>query len=347
LIEKVRTNLILQSEAFNTTWGAVNVSVSANTTANPLDGAVNADTITLTGGTDTKRVQQSLVHTGNFTQSIFLKAGTHEFIQLLVGTDVAPVANFDLVNGTTSASGASSQIISLGNGWFRCSMSYTSATATDVYLWAVDSLAAGRAASTASTGTFFAFGFQLETGDIATDYIPTTTAAVSVGITADIPRLDYTGGGCPSLLLEPQRTNLFNFSEQFDNAYWSKVGATITANTTTSPDGNINADTITGAGRIDKNIAATGAMTFSVFAKAGTSNEIRLNVFDGSTDRGSSFNLSTGVPFSTYGSPVVSAVNYGNGWYRCIITTTNASTSNCQIHMDSANNAFIWGAQLE
>jgi hypothetical protein len=28
-------------------------------------------------------------------------------------------------------------------------------------------------------------------------------------VASGVPRLDYTGGGCPSLLLEPQRTNLF------------------------------------------------------------------------------------------------------------------------------------------
>jgi hypothetical protein len=48
---------------------------------------------------------------------------------------------------------------------------------------------------------------QLETGDIATEPILTTTAAVSVGPVANVPRLDYLGSSCPRLLLEPQRTN--------------------------------------------------------------------------------------------------------------------------------------------
>jgi hypothetical protein len=49
---------------------------------------------------------------------------------------------------------------------------------------------------------------QVEAGDIATDYIATTSAAVSVGPVANVPRLDYLGSSCPRLLLEPQRTNL-------------------------------------------------------------------------------------------------------------------------------------------
>ena len=49
---------------------------------------------------------------------------------------------------------------------------------------------------------------QLEQGLVATDYIETTTAAVYEGITDNLPRLDYSGGAsCPSLLLEPSRTN--------------------------------------------------------------------------------------------------------------------------------------------
>lgn len=65
---------------------------------------------------------------------------------------------------------------------------------------------------------------------------------------SNVPRIDYTGGGCGKLLLEPQRTNLVTYSEQFDNGVWSKSGATITANSTTSPDGNTNASTVTFTG---------------------------------------------------------------------------------------------------
>ena len=32
-------------------------------------------------------------------------------------------------------------------------------------------------------------------------------------VASNVPRIDYTGGGCPSILLEPQRTNLFPYSE--------------------------------------------------------------------------------------------------------------------------------------
>jgi hypothetical protein len=134
---------------------------------------------------------------------------------------------------------------------------------------------------TGSTATSVDIAFpQAELGDIATDYIPTTTAAVSVGMTADVPRLDYLGSSCPSLLLEPQRTNLAQFSEQFDNAAWTKISSSVTANTTISPDGYTNADTIAFTAATDARCerAIGGAYesqshTVSVYAKvaSGTS----------------------------------------------------------------------------
>ena len=34
----------------------------------------------------------------------------------------------------------------------------------------------------------------------------------------NVPRIDYTGGGCPHILAEPQRTNLITYSSDFSNA---------------------------------------------------------------------------------------------------------------------------------
>ena len=37
----------------------------------------------------------------------------------------------------------------------------------------------------------------------------------------NVPRIDYTGGGCPKILSEPQRTNLIKYSEDFSQSYWT------------------------------------------------------------------------------------------------------------------------------
>ena len=338
LIEKVRTNLILQSQDFTTNWGGTSLSVTANTTANPLNGAVNADTITLTGATTQKFIAQSFVFSGNYTTSVYLKAGTHQFVQLMLGTDPTPFANFDLVNGTASATGSTATIVSAGSGWYRCSMSFTSVIGTTVFITAADSLATSRFQPTASTGTYIAFGYQLETGDIATPYIATTTAAVSVGPVANVPRLDYLNSSCPKLLLEPQRTNLALNSESFNNATWTKSNATITANTTVSPDGTQSADTavITAGGYIYAEFfpyaAVTGqSATLSVFAKNATST---LLVFGGAT---------------TAGTDVYKIENYGNGWYRhsVVRTFTATASTTLQFIIDLVGTSILWGAQVE
>jgi hypothetical protein len=343
LIEKVRTNLILQSEAFNTTWSATNATVTANTTSNPLNNDLTADTITLSAGTTQKRVLQPIPLNGSITVSAYLKAGTHQFVQFMLGSDTAPVANFDLVNGTASATGSTANILSIGNGWFRCSMSFTTSTADAVFILAVDSLAATYFASTASTGTFIVFGYQLETGDIATDYIPTTTAAVSVGITADIPRLDYTGGGCPSLLLEPQRANLALFSEQLNNAAWTKSSVTITANNIVSPDGYTNADlaTATAGGELLQftTLSASTAYTFSFYVKKGTAADAKYRVYN--------FDNGTNVVAPT---SYISQTNTST-WVRVSVSFTSSATGvNYGIYLidqASAGTMFFYGAQLE
>jgi hypothetical protein len=69
-------------------------------------------------------------------------------------------------------------------------------------------------------------------------------------VATGVPRLDYSQGSCPALLLEPQRTNLALYSEQFDDAYWTKVNTgvasapVVTANAEISPDGTQNADRV-------------------------------------------------------------------------------------------------------
>ena len=66
----------------------------------------------------------------------------------------------------------------------------------------------------------------------------------------NVPRIDYTGGGCPHILAEPQRTNLITYSEDFTNGIYGKVAAgtgiapIVTSNYAISPNGTQSADRI-------------------------------------------------------------------------------------------------------
>jgi hypothetical protein len=186
----------------------------------------------------------------------------------------------------------------------------------------------------------------------------------------NIPRLDYSLGSCPNILLEPQRTNLALRSEEFDNASWSKTGASATANSTTSPSGVQNADTLTGDGilglhRFGQIISVVNATnySFSVYAKKSTNNFIQLFTSDAAFGLNvwANFDLNNGV-VGTIGSSATARIeNIGDGWYRCIVTgvailTTNAFYSIGIISSATASKAevntlttsvFLWGAQFE
>ena len=102
----------------------------------------------------------------------------------------------------------------------------------------------------------------------------------------DLPRLDYTDSSCPSLLLEPQSTNLVEYSEDFSQ--WSALNnVVVTDNFITSPDGTQNAAKLvfdgTASGRIELSVSASGTNTQSIYLKteSGTQN---VSIGAGSVD---------------------------------------------------------------
>jgi hypothetical protein len=331
LIEKVRTNLLTYSNTFsNAAW--LNDDSTETSGQTGYDGTTNAWLLSRTGANG--RIGQVLSVSGSATFSIYVKAGTKSWVKL-ASSDAGVQAFFNLSTGAigTAGAGTIAKITSAGNGYYRCSIS-GNASFSFLNVWIADA----DNDTTGATGTILIQGSQVETGDIATAYIPTTTAAVSVGPVSNVPRLDYLGSSCPRLLLEPQRTNLVQYSEQFNNAYWTLSNTTITANTTVSPDGTQNADTavITAGGYIYAEFinyaAVTGqSATISVFAKSAS---VELVFFGGAT---------------TAGTDVYKIENYGNGWYRHsrVRTFTATATTTLQYLIFSNGTHIIWGAQVE
>jgi hypothetical protein len=93
--------------------------------------------------------------------------------------------------------------------------------------------------------------------------------------------LDYSGGAtCPSLLLEPQRTNLLQYSDGLVPA--QAFGATLTKNSIVSPDGYQNASLFTpsgGAGGVTLMTSSfSGYYTISVYLK-GSVNGQKVRAF--------------------------------------------------------------------
>jgi len=204
------------------------------------------------------------------------------------------------------------------------------------------------------------YAAQLEQGLVATDYIDTTTAAVYTGITDNLPRLDYSGGAsCPSLLLEPQRTNVLSHSEYFGG--WGQINTINTANALISPEGVQNANKLIAASGVNNNVInqqiSAGTYTASLFAKKGEFEG--LVIATGTV--GAFFNLNTYAYRTQYQSAATShkIEDYGNGWHRYSITFTisgndslyigpNDNVSNTLgVTGNNSNGIYIYGAQLE
>ena len=361
LIEKVRTNLLTYSNTFsNAAWTKTNQGVGSvavvtpNYTTDPFGGN-NAWRFqcNLNGGTTTNDrswMLNAFTAFANSTLSIYIKlniAGSKTIILSNGGGDVQTITNTDWVRINIVTSGLS--------GEFRIGL-------------------IGGTGSSDTLDCSIAFA-QAEVSDFgASEYIPTTTAAVSVGMLADVPRIDYTGGGCGKLLLEPQRTNTATYSSEFDNAAWTKSGATITANNTTSPDGTTNADKIIGAASSGDKIiyqsctVTTGqAFTISAFYKKS---EYKLAFLRGGGQTGQPYviyNLDTQAVVSTSGASSTKIEDYSNGWYRVSLTLNSASGSSVSPNIsfapdsgytltafnvlqytgDGTSGGYIYGAQCE
>ena len=168
-----------------------------------------------------------------------------------------------------------------------------------------------------------------------------------------IPRIDYKDDTNGALLLEPQRTNLITYSEDFSQD-WSLSSATITSNSITSPEGLVNATTLDinvfGGGLQDSFSVPNGDVTFSLFVKKGTTNGVRLRI-DASTDSNGFFDLVNNTVYSSTDN--ASIQSYGNGWYKISLSANITSFSKVAIYgtngLDSYQNGSvnIWGGQLE
>jgi hypothetical protein len=197
LVEPSAQNLALQSEAFNTTWSPTNITVSTNVTGtlSPA-GGTTADKIIPTSGNLQHRVDQSITLTasGTYTFSVFAKADGYGFASLRIGSNGAA---FNLSNGNTGAisAGITARADNYGGGWYRLSITGTSASGSVTFRINVES-ALQVAIDFAGDGTsgILLYGAQLETGSVATSYIPTTAAAVTRN--ADVITLSGAVSGC-------------------------------------------------------------------------------------------------------------------------------------------------------
>ena len=370
LIEKARTNYLLQSNTFDTTWeNQLGVGGSITSGQSGYDGTNNAWLIEK-DNTSFRRIQQYVSTSGVFTYSVYAKEGTASIMALRVVSSSSERVEFDLSDGTISfnQNEIDAKIEAVGSdGWYRCSVTRNEAiTQVQIYVeWN----------QTIGDKNIYIQDSQLESGLVATDVITTTTSSVTVGITDDLPRVDYSGGGCPSLLLEGSRTNLVTQSEYFDDSSWSSYvfgGASLTKTFGyTSPEGVDNAyklDVVVGTGGVlfTHNFTATASVdhTLSVWMKGEVGGEkVQIDLKntsssgitgslltltnewkrydvtltnDTGTSRGFQFRMqqSSGISDQTiyvYGAMAESSASYESSYIPTYGTSTSRSQDSCSL----------------
>lgn len=326
LIELVPYNLVTYSEQFdNAAWSVQDATITANTTTAP-NGTLTADTFTRNVNTGFLYSTNPLsLNTNAYSISVYAKANTISSFRLDLGTaglSQGVTCVFDLSNGTAgtpvlygSATSFIATIENVGNGWYRCSLSGNVIIGNYYSEFAIT-----------TSGSIFIWGAQLEEGSTAKDYQRTETRL-------NIPRLDYSNGTCPSILVEPQRTNL-----NFPSIPTQSGGGTLVQNAIISPDGTINANSFVpiSNGFIYANVIGTTVQsyTFSLYLK-GTVNgqKVRLTA----DLQGSLATLTLTTEWVRY-SVTFTGVSGGQNFY--ILSGGYLSPSE--------NNLFyFWGWQIE
>ena len=215
LIKSAVTNLLVQSEDFSTTWTNTESTEASNVETAP-NGTLTADKLIPDVGVTSGQFRQDVSKAATattYTCSVYGKAAEFNRLSIRVehngSTGNRADVGFSLSDGSVVSaaaalgtfSGASATATSVGAGWYRFTLSFTSSTETSirVRLFGFDS-------SLPCNGTsgIYLWGAQLEQASTVGEYIPTTSTINSA------PRFDHnpTTGESLGLLVEEARTNL-------------------------------------------------------------------------------------------------------------------------------------------
>lgn len=186
-------------------------------------------------------------------------------------------------------------------------------------------------------------------GDMTVVRATTATRVNSNGliesVALNVPRIDYTDS--PSVLVEPQRTNLLTYSNNFSNSIWSKISyngtSTIIANNVISPEGITNASTLIPPAvttpternnRFYQEISTSTNIefTFSIWVKSEVAGiPFKLIHIQKGTDN----NVKEIIYYTT------------TDWQRYSLKSNTASSTGARADISIGDTVQIYGAQLE
>jgi|DEB0MinimDraft_6_1074348.scaffolds.fasta_scaffold00137_7 hypothetical protein len=334
-IKKGYENFLLRSNQFDTSpWASIRASITSGQAG--YDGSNDAWLLESTDGTLTSLVKQDINRTGVKTISVYAKSNTANWI-LLYAIGGSLDSWFDVQNGATGGKGSgaiSSSIESVGNDWWRCSVT-TNNSITDFRIYVAD---ANNSFNSVLGSSVYIQDAMLNQGLVAYPYLETTTATAINALTDDEPRYDWSSGSA-ALLLEPNRTNVVPRSE-----YGFVTGnASIDYNNTISPEGYQNAFKSTATNTLgvftriyDISGGATNPV-ISAFLKYGNNPWLNI-IYSGDANSYFNFNCQTGEFGSNIGSSITNlkAEDYGNGWWRVSAKFNYTGGGSYRIYMASS-----------
>ena len=353
-------------------WSLLGLTVTQDAATAP-NGTSTADLLQeTTANSDHMNGGDFTVIAGHtYTASIYLKTypGSNSGGSLGLGNGAVwplgatPFLNVDTDTGAIydNIGGIAVTSTIVGNGWIRFSITQTAAASGTASFF----FTRGGSAHVGLTSEgWYQWGGQVEDAGTPGTYVSTGAS------TYQGPRFDHdpVTHAARGLLTESASTNIHTYSTDFSK--WSRItNATITIDQTTSPMGLTDADiikptTFTSTATISRSFSKTAASqerSFSVFAKAGGSTQITVQLGESTFANGVSatFDLSGGTAgsISTQGSTFSNGVariqNVGNGWYRCMISAISGTeaTVATKIVVAAAASAgggvYLWGGQHE
>jgi hypothetical protein len=303
LIEESRTNLLLRSQEFETSWGSAAATIGVNSTTSP-DGTVTADKLQEDNTNNQHYVVQSIGTPSIgaiYTFSCWAKSA--ERTQMSLTAHGEGYSAFDLSSGTIIQTGGNSNvtITPYPNGWYRCSTTITK-TNTNGNFYILNWNNTNSYTGTTGYGVYI-WGAQVELASFPTSYIPTVASTV----TRSADRASITGANFSSWYNQTEGTMFVDINSA-PIATAIQVAYDINNGTTSERifTRRLAAGTISTAITDNNTLQATiGGFAIAASARYRSSLAYKLNDFSGSVNGATNDTASSGT------LPTVTVMNIG------------------------------------